>query len=401
MAVNPSPFGPKPQWELADGLPAVGYKLFSYVSGSVGTKRDTFTDSVGNVANPNPIVLNSLGEPPNEYWFTAGESYKVVLAPANDTDPPTSPVWTIDDLRGINDNTVSADQWVASGFTPTFINGTQFTVPGDQTSVLQVGRRVRCLVTAGTVYGTITVSAYGALTTVTVALDSGALDSGLSQVSYGLLSSVNPSIPTLPATGGTLSMSTARILGRTTASTGAVEEISIGSGLSLAAGVLTAPAPASDWTLGTAVATTSGTTKDFTGLPANVAEIIVMLYNVSTGGSSNYLVQIGTSGGMANSGYSSQAWQGGSSDTLATSSAGFLASAGGGAARNFNGALRLTRFSGNKWVASGVVCRDDGAGFACAGIKDLGAELTQLRFTTVSADTFDAGEVNILYRVAP
>jgi hypothetical protein len=157
---------------------------------------------------------------------------------------------------------------------------------------------------------------------------------------------------------------------------------------------------ASDWVLGTAVATTSGTTKDFTGLPPNVAELIVMLYNVSTGGSSNYLVQIGTSGGMANSGYSSQAWQGGSGDTLATSSAGFLASASAAAARNYNGALRLTRFSGNKWVASGVVTRDDGAGFACAGIKELSAELTQLRFTTVSADTFDAGEVNILYRVA-
>jgi hypothetical protein len=41
-------------------------------------------------------------------------------------------------------------------------------------------------------------------------------------------------------TGSNLTMATARILGRTTASTGAIEEIAVGSGLSLSAGALTA-----------------------------------------------------------------------------------------------------------------------------------------------------------------
>jgi hypothetical protein len=45
-------------------------------------------------------------------------------------------------------------------------------------------------------------------------------------------------------TGSGLTMSTARLLGRTTGSTGVVEEISVGSGLSLAAGTLTATATA-------------------------------------------------------------------------------------------------------------------------------------------------------------
>lgn len=40
-------------------------------------------------------------------------------------------------------------------------------------------------------------------------------------------------------TGGGITMTTARLLGRTTASTGAVEEITVGTGLSLAAGALT------------------------------------------------------------------------------------------------------------------------------------------------------------------
>ena len=156
----------------------------------------------------------------------------------------------------------------------------------------------------------------------------------------------------------------------------------------------------SGWTLATPLATTSGTVKDFTGLPANVAEIVVMLYGVSTGGTSNYLVQLGDSGGFETTGYTSGAWQGGSGDTLATSTAGFLCSAGMVAANTFRGALRITRFSGNKWVASGAFNRSDGAGHACSGEKELSAELDRLRITTVSGDTFDAGEVNILYRVA-
>ena len=235
--VNCSPFGPKPQIELAAGTPAVGYKLFFYVAGSVNTKQTTYTDSTGTVANTNPVVLNSLGQPTTELWFASGLSYKCVLAPSTDTDPPTSPVWSVDNLQGINDTSVTIDQWV-SGPTPTFINATQFSLVGDQTSIFQVGRRIKATVTAGTVYGRITVSAFAAVTTVTVVLDSGTLDSGLSAVSYGLLSATNPSIPTLTITGGTLTQNTARLLGRTTAGVGAVEEVSAGTGLTLSSGTL-------------------------------------------------------------------------------------------------------------------------------------------------------------------
>jgi len=192
-SVNCSPFGPKPQFELSTGIPAVGYKLFFYVAGSVNTKQDTYTDSTGSVANTNPVVLNSLGQPTTQIWFTSGLAYKVVLAPSTDTDPPTSPVWTIDNLRGINDTTVAQDQWVASGLTPTYIGATQFTVAGDQTAVFTIGRRIKATVTAGTVYGTITGSSFGVITTVTVVMDSGALDAGLSAISFGLLSAYRTS----------------------------------------------------------------------------------------------------------------------------------------------------------------------------------------------------------------
>ena len=87
-------------------------------------------------------------------------------------------------------------EWLKFGDTPTYVSGTQFTVPTNRTSVYSVGRRVRANVTAGTVYGTITVSAYTSLTTVTVALDSGSLDSGLSEVDVGIMNPANTSMPT-------------------------------------------------------------------------------------------------------------------------------------------------------------------------------------------------------------
>lgn len=86
-------------------------------------------------------------------------------------------------------------EWQMWGDTPTYVSATQFTVPGNLTSRYTVGRRVRASVTAGTVYGTITNSAFTSLTTVTVALDSGSLDSGLSEVDVGILNPGTPSFP--------------------------------------------------------------------------------------------------------------------------------------------------------------------------------------------------------------
>jgi hypothetical protein len=197
MAVKLSPFGPNPQWVDGNGDPAVGHKLFFHAAGS-STKQNTYTDSTGNTANANPIVLNALGQSDTAIWFTEGLDYKAVLAPPSDTDPPTSAIWSRDDLSGINDASISVDQWVASGLTPTYVSATSFTLVGDQTTAFHVGRRLKSTVTAGTAYSTITASAYGALTTITVVNDSGsALDSGLSAVSYGLPTSDNTSIPVI------------------------------------------------------------------------------------------------------------------------------------------------------------------------------------------------------------
>jgi len=178
-------------------VPANGGQLFFYAAGT-STKTTVYKDNAGAVTWSNPIVLDSGGNLPSggEVWFQSGITYKVVFAPSNDTDPPTSPYWTKDNLAGMNDvnNTISALEWVV-GTTPTFISTTSFSLVGDLTSTYTAGRRIKTTNTGGTIYSTVISSAYGGVTTVvTVANDSGVLDSGMTDVSYGLLNPVNPSI---------------------------------------------------------------------------------------------------------------------------------------------------------------------------------------------------------------
>jgi len=193
MTVKLSP-QPWLQFLDANGDPYSGAQLFVYAAGST-TKLTPYTDNTQTSQHTNPIILNSKGIPPSPVWLVEGLSYKFVLAPSDDTDPPAAAIATYDNLKGVNDANLTIDQWVASGLTPTYVSATSFTVPGDQTTDLHVGRRLKMSVTAGTVYGTIATTAYTSLTTVTVTMDSGSIDSGISSVSWGLLTATNHSIP--------------------------------------------------------------------------------------------------------------------------------------------------------------------------------------------------------------
>lgn len=90
----------------------------------------------------------------------------------------------------------TSPEWLNYGQSPTYVSATQFTVTGNQTALYTTGRRVRAVVTAGTIYGSIQSSVFASVTTVTVTWDSGNLDSGLSEVDLGIL---NPSFASLPA----------------------------------------------------------------------------------------------------------------------------------------------------------------------------------------------------------
>ncbi len=191
MPVKLSP-PPRQQYMDANGDPYVGAKLFTYAAGTT-TKQATYTDSTGGSANTNPIILDASGRTPNGMWLTAGLGYKFLLAPSTDTDPPSNAIFTEDNVVGVNDT--ASTQWVTTALTPTYVNATQFTLAGDQSVEFHVGRRVRFTVTAGTLYGEISTSVYGTLTTITVVLDRGVLDSGLSAVDVSVITAVNSSTP--------------------------------------------------------------------------------------------------------------------------------------------------------------------------------------------------------------
>jgi|GEM_PF-7053434 len=174
----------------SNGAPLSGGSIYTYLAGT-SSAYPTYTDNTGLTPQANPIVLNSLGLPSSPIWLTGGVAYKFTIRDALGVLQRT-----IDNVSGINDANVSVSQWVTFGSAPTYISATSFSVAGDQTGSFQIGRRVQCTVTAGVVYGSITASVFSTVTTVTVLLDSGALDSGLNSVALGLLTSKNTSVPT-------------------------------------------------------------------------------------------------------------------------------------------------------------------------------------------------------------
>ena len=152
---------------------------------------------------------------------------------------------------------------------------------------------------------------------------------------------------------------------------------------------------------GTPVASTSGTSIDFTSIPSWVKRITVMFQNVSTNGASTVLLQLG-SGSVTTSGY-----LGASSSLIdalqgaANYTTGFGVGKESAAARVQHGALTLSLLNSsiNVWVCSGVIAASNEARTAhTGGSIALAGAIDRVRLTTVNGtDTFDGGAVNILY----
>jgi len=153
-------------------------------------------------------------------------------------------------------------------------------------------------------------------------------------------------------------------------------------------------------TLGTAVASTSGTSIDFTGLPAWIKRITVMFNGVSTNGANSLQIQIG-SGSYTISGYTSNSTSLAASSMATTNATtGFLIYAPSATYTN-SGHMILTLISGNTWVSSSSFKNTTNISCVGAGDVTLSGTLDRLRVigsaTGSPSDTFDAGTVNILY----
>jgi hypothetical protein len=168
--------------------------------------------------------------------------------------------------------------------------------------------------------------------------------------------------------------------------------------------VMNSSATAPEWgagiVSGTAQATTSGTSIDFTSIPSWVKRVTISLVGVSTNGTSHLLVQIGDSGGVETSGYLGTSAQVSGSSGATAFTAGFGIYSGA-AATVLHGSivLSLVDAAAFTWAAAGMFAHTDTArNIPTAGSKSLTATLDRVRLTTVNGtDAFDAGQVNILY----
>jgi len=174
----------------ANGDPLSGGTVEVYFAGT-STAATTYSDQGGLAPNTWPIVLNTLGvNSQGAVWITGGIAYKYVIKDAAGVVQRT-----IDNISGINDAAVNIDQWVVFQAPPSYVSSVSFSLVGDQTPTFQVGRRIKTQNTGGTIYSTITNAVYSTgITTITVVNDSGVLDSGLSQVAYGLISAQSSSL---------------------------------------------------------------------------------------------------------------------------------------------------------------------------------------------------------------
>jgi hypothetical protein len=151
----------------------------------------------------------------------------------------------------------------------------------------------------------------------------------------------------------------------------------------------------------TAVASTSGTSIDFTSIPSWVKRITVMFSGVSTSGTSNYLIQIG-SGSVTTSGYNAFGMNfstGSASGNGVAYTSGFGIKSGS-ASESLGGLLTIVLISGNVWAAQGSfsTAASSNIYISSGNGPTLSGTLDRVRITTVNGtDTFDAGSINILY----
>jgi len=175
------------------------------------------------------------------------------------------------------------------------------------------------------------------------------------------------------------------MIGTTTSQTGA--KLSVTGGIQ---GTITS---------GTAVASTSGTSIDFTSIPSWVKRVTVMLSGVSTSSTAYKLIQLGTSGGVVTSGYtsSSSIIYGNNQCVQQSFSTGFGIRSDV-AAEELIGTYVFMLFGSNTWVGASLLNNYSTARvWHGSGQVSLGGTLDRVRITTASSDTFDLGSINILY----
>ena len=156
------------------------------------------------------------------------------------------------------------------------------------------------------------------------------------------------------------------------------------------------------YTLATSVASTSGTSIDFTGIPSWAKRITVMFNGVSTSATSSIQIQLGTGAGptFTTSGYLGACGgiSNGGTPVVEQNGAGFRVVANINNTEIFHGNITISNLTANTWAQLGILGQSATRINWSGGSVALAAQLTAVRITTVNGtDTFDAGSINIAY----
>ena len=151
-------------------------------------------------------------------------------------------------------------------------------------------------------------------------------------------------------------------------------------------------------TRATAQVLASGTVVDFTGIPSWAKRVTVLIDEISTTGTADLIVQVG-SGSFTTSGYVSRydAFQ--SSPVVKSTTVGYGIADTLVAAGTISAVVTIANVTGNRWVESHTGGGSNGPSVVLgAGAVSLSGVLDRVRVTTVGGtDTFDAGTINIMW----
>lgn len=401
-----------------NGNPLSGGKIYTYEAGTT-TPKATYTDSTGNTANANPVILDSAGRA--SIWLGDG-GYKFVLKTSADVT-----ISTVDNIGGSSDtafggqvNALSSNTIINSTYqnsvnvcTGTFTlsllavadagEGFYFIVKNQGSGVITIDPD-----TSEQVDGVSSITIGAGLSAVVICNGSAWYSLFLSQIfPSGILkgSGTNTTTAAVQGTdyyapGGT---DVAVADGGTNISSytaGDTLYASAGTTLSkLAIGstgrpmVSTGTAP--NW--GNAInlqasSSASGSTVENTSVPSGVRRIKIYLAGLSTNGTSAIQVQIG-SGSYETTGYTGSVTQASASVASSNLASGFAIAQTVSAASVFSGIITLEHMGSNLWSAFGMLGRSDAA-VTCyfGGHKSISGVLDRIRINC-GADTFDAGTV--------
>jgi len=151
-------------------------------------------------------------------------------------------------------------------------------------------------------------------------------------------------------------------------------------------------------TVGTDTASTSGSSIDFTGIPAGVKRVTLSFENVNGSGTEDWLVRLGDSGGIETTGYTGHSEYNG---TVLRITNGFALMDGYSANEEYDGFydLWLKDAANNTWAQNGALggVDADNVRRTSLGMKSLSGVLTQVRVMTASSDTFGSGSISMTY----